>query len=65
MSKGGYMDKPVFPQNIGTKVPSNTQEGMEDPIGLQNERYGHLLGNYFKCVTFFLNEFTDPTILEQ
>lgn len=60
----GYMDKPVWQQNIPTKLPSSGVE-FEDPVGLHNEQYGRLLSNYFKCVTYFLNEYTEPVMLEK
>jgi hypothetical protein len=56
MSGGGYMDKPVWPQRTFTQQPGEDVE-YPNPLELDNPRYHVLLQNYFKCVTFFLNDF--------
>lgn len=56
MSGGGYMDKPVWPQREFTEQPSDDME-FPNPMELHNPRYHKLMQNYFKCVTFFLNDF--------
>ena len=57
MSGGGYMDKPVWPQKTITEQPGDDIE-YPNPLDLHNPHYHVLLQNYFKCVTFFLNDFT-------
>lgn len=50
------MDKPVWPQREITEQPSDDME-FPNPMELHNPRYHKLMQNYFKCVTFFLNDF--------
>ena len=50
------MDKPVWPQRTITEQPDQETE-FPNLMELYNPHYHVLLQNYFKCVTFFLNDF--------
>ena len=64
MSNEGYMDKPVWPQQIETEQPADGIE-FPDPMNLHNPPYFKQLSAYFKCVTYYLNEFDHPQLLEK
>lgn len=60
----GYASDMVWPVRMETARPSAGME-FKDPHGMENPQYSSLLRNYFKCVTYFLNDHTEPAILEK
>ena len=64
-----YLDKSgqVFqqPEQIITRRQSEFHEIPADPMGLANPRYNQLMIQYFQCVTDYMNDYTDPVILQK
>ena len=53
------------PEQTVTVRQSANHEPPTDPLGLANPRYAQLMTQYFQCVTDYMNDYSDPVILQK